>query len=85
MNHIVEEDDLEEGELNKGRVDEVKESWNAAYGDVRDPGTPRRISFGAEQDIVIDRVRWTPKMFREARLNFASKRGANMPCVRKSV
>ena len=60
VNHIVEEDDLEEG-LNKGRVDEVKDSWNAAYVDVHDPGTPR-ISFGAEQDIVVDRLCWTPEM-----------------------
>jgi len=62
-----EEEDLEDDEFNTSRVDQVNESWNAAYSDIKKPETPRRISFGVNQDIVVDRVRWTPKALREAR------------------
>jgi len=57
----------EDDEFNTSRVDEVNESWNAAYGDVSEPGTPRRVSFGPSQDILVDKVRWTPKDLRQAR------------------
>merc|ERR1711973_910454 len=62
------EEDLEDEDLmNTSRIDELNDSWNQVYGDIADPGTPRRVSFGAPEDIVVDRVKWSKKTLREAR------------------
>lgn len=63
----VKEDYLDEDGEFTSRVDELNQSWNLAYGDIPDPGTPRRVSFGAPQDIVVDKLRWSKKALRNAR------------------
>lgn len=63
----IKEDYLDEDGEFTSRVDELNQSWNLAYGDIPDPGTPRRVSFGAPQDIVVDRLRWSKKALRDAR------------------